>query len=114
MRSTVRTISCTTGLIAAVLAGSALPLPAAVRVCAAESLRVTATGATELEAKKAAIDAWIGKSVRPDIAHPSWHTALDKLSTCKPLGDGRFECAASAKACTIRQVAPDGRPGDRR
>lgn len=77
--------------------------PAAVRVCKDVVASGLVTGATELAAKKLALDAWKAKALTFGEAYASWRLAGGKLLACLPAKDG-FECLARAAPCTIEQA----------
>ncbi|WP_439541072.1 hypothetical protein [Hyphomicrobium sp.] len=81
---------------------------AAVRLCEQPVSSGIAPGATEKEARKAALSAWRAKALQHGEAYASWRLAAGKLLKCLPAKGGGYECVARANPCTIEQ-APDRR-----
>ena len=92
-----------------------VPSEAAVRTCTARLTGVPSRDATELGAKKKAIDDWLLKARGAGIADPSWRLAAEKRLICQSVPDGTpgnktvFECIAVGHSCTILQN-PDTKP----
>ena len=84
------------------------PVQAAVRLCK----DVISTGRfvadKELDARKAALDAWKAKAMEHGEPYASWQLADEKFLECLPRKEGGFECMARGAPCTIEQ-APDRR-----
>lgn len=82
---------------------------AAVRTCTARLTGIPGRDATELGAKKKAIDDWLLKARGAGIAEPAWRLAAEKRLICQSVPDGNpgnktvFECIAVGHACTILQ-----------
>jgi putative component of membrane protein insertase Oxa1/YidC/SpoIIIJ protein YidD len=97
---------------AALFAATALPIDgevaAAVRLCKPVASSGLVTAPTEIEAKKAALDAWKAKALAHGEPYASWRLAVDKLLECLPHKNGGYECLAKGAPCTIEQ-APDRR-----
>jgi hypothetical protein len=81
---------------------------AAVRLCEQPASSGIAPGATEKEARKAALSAWRAQALQHGEAYASWRLAAGKLLKCLPTKSGGYECVARASPCTIEQ-APDRR-----
>lgn len=96
---------------AAFFCGTVLPIDgeaaAAVRLCKPVASSGLMTAPTEIEAKKAALDAWKAKALAHGETYASWRLAADRLLQCLPHKDG-YECLAKGAPCTIEQ-APDRR-----
>ncbi|MFO1170381.1 MAG: hypothetical protein U1E49_05360 [Hyphomicrobiaceae bacterium] len=90
-----------TGLVAGLLL--AAPAEAAMRNCV-KLVVGQATAATELAAKKQAMDDWKKSAVAAGIEHPAWRIAANKSFKCETEADGQFTCTASGDPCTITQV----------
>lgn len=108
---------CTARLrIAQALLFAVAPLPApqsshaAVRLCEEPVSSGPVKGATEKEARAAALAAWQEKTrAGHGERYTSWRLADGKLLTCLPgKTGGGFECLARGAPCTIEQ-APDRR-----
>lgn len=99
----------TSGLAVSVAAilivSSAGPSAAAMRNCV-KLVVGQATAATELKAKKQAMDDWKKSAVAAGIEHPAWRIASNKSFKCETEADGQFTCTASGDPCTIVQVPP--------
>lgn len=80
------------------------PAAAAVRLCKAPVSSGLVTGASEREARKAALDAWRAKALVDGEPYASWRIAADKLLACEPRKSGGYECLARATPCTIEQA----------
>ena len=89
-------VVCLTGTLAT-------PASAAMRNCV-KLVVGQATAATELEAKKQAMDDWKKSAVAAGIEHPAWRIAANKSFKCETESDGQFTCTASGDPCTITQV----------
>lgn len=83
---------------------------AAVRVCMAPVNSGVATGPTENEAKRKAIEAWVAlvKPLGPKFT--GWGVAAAKTLKCVKGKSGQFECVALATPCTIEQAPPKPKP----
>lgn len=103
MRSSTAVIGLLLPLLLAATTGMAA---AAVRVCTAAQLGDVAHGASELEARRAALASWRKKAARAGIAYTSWRLAIKKSSRCAKLKDGRHACVVFAAPCRVSQVAP--------
>lgn len=77
---------------------------AAVRLCPTFIVG-QGTAATELEAKKQAMDDWKKSAIAAGIEDPAWRIAFNKSFECEPK-DGQITCTASGNPCTIVQVPP--------
>jgi putative component of membrane protein insertase Oxa1/YidC/SpoIIIJ protein YidD len=84
----------------------------AVRLCEPVVSSGLVSAPTELEAKKAALDAWKAKALQHGEPYASWRLAGDRLLECLPHKNGGFECLAKGAPCTIEQ-APDRRENRR-
>lgn len=90
---------------------------AAVRNCTARLTSLAAKDATELGAKKKAIDDWMLKAKGAGITNPAWRLAAERRLICQSVADGTpaatkiFECIAVGHACSISQnPKPNPRP----
>jgi hypothetical protein len=99
-----RTIACIVAT-AALATAFASPSSAAMRSCL-KLVVGQATAATEIEAKKQAMDDWKKSAVEAGMEHPAWRIAGNKSFTCETEADGQFTCTASGDPCTIVQVPP--------
>ena len=102
-------------LLAAFWAGA--PAQAAVRNCTARLTGAAVKDATELGAKKKAIDDWMLKAKGAGITNPAWRLAAERRLICQSIADGTpaatkiFECIAVGHACSISQnPKPNPRP----
>jgi hypothetical protein len=67
-------------------------------------------GKTEKEAKINALNGWMKKVEALGMEQVRWQMAADRSLECQASG-GSFFCAARARPCVIKQVAPeDWRP----
>ena len=80
---------------------------AAVRICSDSLVSMPGKGATELVAKKAALDDWLAKAKAAGFPAAIWPIAAEKQLSCEKTGDG-LECIATGRACAIEQKAPEG------
>lgn len=103
MRSSTAVVGLLLPLLLAASAGIAA---AAVRVCTTAQLGDMAHGASELEARRAALTSWRAKAARSGRAFTSWRLAVKKSSRCAKLKDGRHACVVFAVPCRVSQVAP--------
>lgn len=86
----------------------ARPADAAVRTCHPSLQSDVFTAATELEAKKLALEQWRQRAARLGPGYDGWHIAVEKVLKCFPKG-AAFECIAVAQPCVIQQN-PNQRP----
>jgi hypothetical protein len=77
---------------------------AAVRLCKPIVSGGFVAGATEMEARKAALDGWKAKALDHGEEYASWRLAADKFLECLPRKGGGYECIARAAPCTIEQA----------
>lgn len=84
---------------------SLTPASAAMRNCL-KFVVGQGTAATELAAKKLAMDEWKKAAVTAGIENPAWRIAINKTFICEPDDDGQITCTASGDPCTIVQVPP--------
>lgn len=95
---------------AATLIG-AWPVDAAMRTCTARLTSVAGKDASELGAKKKAINDWVSKAKAAGIKNPAWRLAAQRQLTCAASdGSTAFECVAVGHACEILQVPPRPKP----
>lgn len=80
-----------------------MPVQAAVRRCGAFVSSDVVRAASELEAKKGAMDQWHAKAAKLGPGLDSWRLAADKSLQCFPK-DKDFECVAFGRPCTIEQA----------
>jgi hypothetical protein len=99
------------GVVLLLSCGPGRPAQAAVRVCVAPQTSGVVMGATEPEARRKALAAWILKAKAFGDGYAAWTLAANKALKCTPAqaGKGGFVCFALGSPCTIRQ-APPGRP----
>lgn len=92
--------------------GVANPAPAAVRKCGPIVSSEIVTAATELEAKKKALDQWRAKALKLGPYFDSWRLAAEKSLKCFPK-QAQFECVAFGSPCLIDQTpkTPLTKPG---
>jgi len=65
-----------------------------------------AEAATELEAKRAALQSWRDGARLVGEGYTRWEIAWKRRIDCKRVADGGFQCQAIAQPCTIQQVPP--------
>lgn len=92
--------------VVVLLAATAGPVAAAVRVCTTAQLSDIAHASSELEARRAALASWRAKAARSGRAFTNWRLAAKKSSRCARLKDGRYACVAFAVPCRLQQVVP--------
>ena len=94
--------------------GTALALApcahAAVGICGEELGSKLAAAPTELEAKRSALDSWREGARLLGEGYTRWEIAWRRRIECTRLPDGRFQCQALGRPCTIQQVPPP--PGE--
>lgn len=78
------------------------PSSAAVRKCGDRIESGIVAAATELEAKKAALDQWRAVAAKLGPGYDGWHIAAEKVLKCFPK-QGQFECIAVGYPCVIQQ-----------
>jgi len=103
-----RTVSL---VLAAVLVLGAAQARAAVRVCGSVVVAEGVDG-SEAVARRKALDGWREGALRLGTIYEAWRIATDRALSCRPV-EGLIVCRASARPCTIEQVAPKGRPKPR-
>jgi hypothetical protein len=81
------------------------PATGAVRDCA-DFVENSGGGRTEKEAKTNALDGWMKKVEALGMEQVRWQTAADRSLQCRSVG-GSYYCAARARPCVIKQVAPE-------
>lgn len=101
---------CPLALFIAALACAPAPAPAAVKVCAAPVSSGLATGATESEGKRRAIEAWVARVKPMGPKFTGWSIATARTLKCVRGKTGQFECVALATPCTIEQAPPKPKP----
>jgi hypothetical protein len=77
---------------------------AAVRLCKPVETSGLVAGATELAARKSALDAWKAKALAHGEEYAAWRLAGDKFLECLPRKEAGYECIARAAPCTIEQA----------
>jgi hypothetical protein len=92
-------------LIALPLGVLNVPAQSAVRECA-DFVENAGEGRNEKEAKTKALDGWMKKAEALGMTQVRWQMAADRSLQCDATG-GSFYCAARARPCVIKQVAPD-------
>ncbi|NOT69843.1 MAG: hypothetical protein HOP09_00780 [Hyphomicrobium sp.] len=107
---TLRFTSC--GYAIAILALTPAMCRAAVRSCGPVVSSEIATAATELDAKKKALDQWRVEALKRGPGFDSWRLAADKSLKCFPKEQG-FECVAFGAPCIVDQTpkSPATPPG---
>lgn len=96
------------GVLAPVAAG---PASAAVRTCAPRIQSDIVMAATEVEAKKRALEQWRARAAKLGPGFDGWHVAAEKVLKCFPKAGG-FECLAVGSPCVIQQN-PKQKPAGR-
>jgi len=91
-------------------AGVSNPAKAAVKVCMAPVSSGLATGATENEAKRRAIEAWVARVKPLGPKFTGWGVAGSRTLKCVKGKGGQYECVALATPCTIEQAPPKAKP----
>lgn len=92
--------------LATAISGAESPLGhAAMRYCMTTIVGEGAA-ASEIDAKRRAMDDWKTKSIAAGIEHPAWRIAHEKSLKCENADTGGFVCSAIAGPCTISQVPP--------
>lgn len=85
-----------------VLAALATTAQGAVLECGPSVAGEGRVGPSEVEAKRAALDAWLAK-VGPGAV---WRLATNKGITCSALANGTFVCKATGHPCVLHQAPP--------
>ncbi|AHB50384.1 hypothetical protein W911_15485 [Hyphomicrobium nitrativorans NL23] len=76
---------------------------AAERICEAPMPSGSSVGTTEADARVGAITSWRMKTMKKyGPRHADWGLAAEKVTKCAPRSNGGFECATTARPCTIR------------
>ena len=98
------------GLAGALAIGAALlcatPAHAAVGVCIDDLASKLAEATTEREAKRIALERWRNGARLIGEGYARWEISWRRHIDCRKLDDGRFQCQAIAKPCTIQHVPP--------
>ena len=104
--------SCLTAVVLSIAV--ALPSQAAVRKCAEVISSDIMFAATELEAKKKAMEQWHAKVAKLGIGFGAWRISDGRQLKCFPKPGG-FECVAFASPCMVDQTpkTPITQPGDK-
>ena len=89
----------------AALAAASPRAIAAVRLCKAGITTDEFKGASELEARKAAVDRWKARALEHGPGYDSFRIAAGKDVKCRVMAGAHY-CAASGSPCLISQVAP--------
>lgn len=100
MSGIARSVRPLAGLL--VLTASPQASHAAVRVCAPSISSGILSAASELEAKKAAMEQWRREAAALGEGMDRWQLAANRVLKCFPKG-GMFECMAIASPCVIQQ-----------
>ena len=100
-RRTAISIAATVAILSPAMRSDAL---GAVRLCKPIVSSGLVAGATEMEARKAALDGWKAKALEHGEQYTSWRLAADKFLECLPRQSGGYECIARAAPCTIDQA----------
>ena len=96
---------CAQALLVAVLLTVAQSSDAAVRLCEAPVSSGPVKGATEKEARAAALAAWKAKTLaQHGERYAGWRIAVSKILKCLPDKQGGVDCLARATPCTIEQA----------
>ncbi len=93
-------------VLAACATGAAGEACAAVRLCEASVSSGLKTAATEQEARRRAMAAWVAAAGRHGAGYTSWRLAVGKHFSCARTSDGKAQCLAKAEPCTIAQKPP--------
>jgi hypothetical protein len=79
---------------------------AAVRLCKPMVMGAAKESKDELEAKKQALESWLGLAIQYGDQFTSWRLAERRSLGCRQIEQGMVQCQAAAQPCTISQVPP--------
>ena len=82
---------------------------AAVGLCGDVIVGPMMQAATEMEARKSALEQWQGLAAAVGPEYTRWGIAWNRRIRCEAIAGGMFRCQASGAPCTIKQVPPSPR-----